>query len=799
MPKIKGTTGDRKRLVLLDAHAIIHRAYHALPEFASSKGEPTGALYGLSMMLFNIIKDFKPDYMIGCFDLPGPTYRHEAFAGYKAKRLKGDDNLIIQLNRAREVFKAFGIPVYDKPSFEADDMLGTIVEKLKDKKDIEIIIATGDMDALQLVNGKDVRVYTLKKGIKDTVVYDEKGVKDRFGFSPMYLPDYKGLRGDPSDNIPGVPGVGEKTGTTLICEYKTIENLYKALRKDAKGVQAKTGISDRMVNILLENEEEAKFSKELGTIRRDAPIDFSLPAKNFKENLNKEALLNLFTTLEFRSLKDRVSNMFGDKGEIIESISVQNEDIGYDPILFQECSVMRWIVDTNFTNPDTDEILSFTGGKTLGEAHAILLEEIKKRNQLKVWEEIEKPLIPVLIRMKELGIKLDVKLSKNLSDTYHTELSKIEKKIYEHAGCEFNINSPKQLGEILFVQMGLKGKRQKKTSTGALSTKESELEKIKDLHPIIAEVLKHRELQKLLSTYIDVLPVMVDEKDRIHTVFLQHGSTTGRMASQHPNLQNIPIKSELGRAIRHIFIADKNYELLAIDYSQIELRIAAFLSGDEKLLEIFRKDEDVHTAVASRVFKVKESEVDREMRRKAKVINFGILYGMGVNALRENLGGTREEAQTFYNAYFETFTTLASYLDKIKAETARKGYTETYFGRRRYVEGINSTLPYVRAIAERAAINAPIQGTEADVVKLAMVKIHEWISKEKLEDDIRILLQVHDELVFEVKKGKSKDYLGKIQKIMESTIDPKEVEGIVLKTEGSVGENWGEMERIVGS
>lgn len=798
----KDISSPKKRLILLDSHAIIHRAYHALPDFSSSKGEPTGALYGLSTMLFNIIKTLKPDYIVACFDLPGPTYRHEAFKDYKAGRKKGDDALIAQLERAKDLFEAFNIPIYAKPGFEADDMLGTIVYEMKDDKDTDIIIASGDMDTMQLIDGKHVQVYTLKKGIKDTVMYDEKAVKARFGFDPKYLPDYKGLRGDPSDNLPGVKGIGEKTGSVLIAEYHTIENLYKALKKDKEGVKKKTGISDRIAELLLANEEEALFSKTLATIRHDAPIDFVFPEKTFREHLDVEKVKAFFDELEFRSLGDRLRQALGEDPGESETTEVRGaagsmeKDIGYDPVLAEEAMVMRWIVDTNILKPETDEILRFTKTETLKDAHKALSKELEKRNSLNVWNNIEKPLIPVLAEMKRWGIKLDTKYMEELSSAYHKELEAIDTKVYEHAGRAFNIDSPKQLGEVLFNEMGLKAKRQKKTAGGALSTKESELLKLRDLHPIIDLVLEHRELQKLLSTYIDVLPTLADEDERVHTSLIQYGAATGRMASQHPNLQNIPIKSERGRAIRKAFVAEEGYELVAIDYSQMELRIAAFLSGDKKLIQIFKEGQDVHTAVAAQVFNVDPKDVDKEMRRKAKVINFGILYGMGVTALKENLGGTREEAQIFYNTYFETFTELAAYLERVKAETARTGYTETYFGRRRYIEGANSKLPFIRSMAERAAINAPIQGTEADVIKLAMIKIADWIKEKKLEDDVRMLLQVHDELLFEIKEGKAETHVPKIREMMENIIDPGKVHGVKMTTEASVGPNWGELKKL---
>lgn len=783
---------SKKLLVLLDAHAIIHRAYHALPEFSSSKGEPTGALYGLSTMLINIVKQFEPDYVVAAFDLPGPTYRHEAYKDYKAGRKKGDDNLIAQLNRAREVFEAFNIPIYDKPGFEADDILGTIVERMSGEKNIEIVIASGDMDTMQLIDKTKVKVFTLKKGIKDTVTYDEKAVVERFGFAPEYLPDYKGLRGDPSDNIPGVHGIGEKTATAIISKYKTIEKFYKALTKSKEEVMKETGITERVANLLLENEEEAIFSKTLATIRRDAPIEFSLPERSFKEGLDLEKINRLFEILEFRSLPERVKSILGGENEVVQNIAKQD----FDPELVEECSVLLWTTDSNIITRNPEEILRYSKAKTLEEAREKLLKEIDSRNQTRVWREIEEPLMKVVKSMKEVGIKIDAKFLEKLSKDYHKKLAEIESEIYKQAGREFNVNSPKQLGEVLFTELGLQGKRQKKTAGGALSTKESELLKIKDLHPIVPLILEQRELQKLLSTYIDVFLTLLDKDSRVHPTFLQNGSTTGRMASENPAIQNIPIKSELGRNIRYAFVAEEGFNLVAIDYSQMELRIAAFLSGDPKLIEIFKHNRDVHTEVASQVFKVPREEVDKEMRRKAKVINFGILYGMGVNALRENLGGTREEAQNFYNEYFATFTQLSEYLENIKKSTAERGYTETFFGRRRYIQGMNSSLPYVRSIAERAAINAPIQGTEADVIKLAMVRIHEFLEARSQKLEARMLLQVHDELVFEVKEGSEDEIVPKLREIMESVISPQDASGIILTTEASVGKNWGEMKKI---
>jgi len=797
-----------KRLVLLDAHAILHRAYHALPDFSTAKGEPTGALYGLSAMLIKIIEDLKPDYIAACYDVKGPTYRHEVYKEYKSQRKKTDDDLIAQINRSRDIFAALNIPIYDKQGFEADDILGTIVEQIKKQEvrskekgenKIEIIIASGDMDTMQLISGEQVKVYTLKKGIKDTIMYDEKAVNERFGFGPLLIPDYKGLRGDPSDNIPGIKGIGEKTATTLVTTFGTIEDMYKEL-ESGEAKFTKAIMSPRIIQLLKDNKEEAEFSKMLATIRRDVPIELKMPEKTFKEGLDMKKVSALWNELEFRTLTQRLENALNGKKPIEQkpgqlsltsNINVPKEE-------FEKTAIALWLVNSTITNPKIEDIYAFAKTEDFAEASKIIFAELDKKGLRKVYEEIELPLISVIKKMEERGIKVDKALLAGLSKTYGAELASLEKRIWKEAGVEFNIASPKQLGEVLFDKLGLKVKNAKKTGSGARSTRESELEKMRDMHPVVPMLFEYRELSKLLGTYIDAIPSLLDSNDRLHTHFIQTGTTTGRMASENPNMQNIPIKSELGKVIRTAFIAEKGFKLAAFDYSQIELRIAAFLSGDEKLISIFKEGKDVHTSVAASVFKVKPEEVTPEMRRKAKVINFGIIYGMGVLALRQNLGTSREEAQNFLNDYFATFSTLAAYLDRIKAETARKGYTETFFGRRRYFEGIKSKIPYVRASAERMAINAPIQGTEAVIIKLAMIKVDEYIRREKLENNVFPLLQVHDELVYEIRAdGKEKvppeKVVAEIEKIMQSVMDLKDTKGVALASHASIGNNWGEL------
>lgn len=786
---------SQKRLVLLDAHAILHRAYHALPDFASSKGEPTGALYGLSSMLIKIIDELKPDYLVACYDLPGPTYRHEAYKEYKAGRKKAEDALVAQMISSRTVFEAFTIPIYEMPGFEADDMLGTIVEEMKTREDIDIIIASGDMDTMQLIDDDRVRVYTLKKGIKDTIIYNEDAVVERFGFVPKLLPDYKGLRGDPSDNIIGITGIGEKTATILIKEFGTIENIYKTLKKD-KSKLTKVGISPRIIELLENGEEEALFSKMLATIRLDAPIDFSLPTLSWKESVSTDRIEELFRTLEFRVLGARLKEvMHGKKREEAApeqgGLSLPTEAI--DPLEFKKIAIALWVLDSNITNPSLDDMLFFAKTKSFTEASQKILREVERRNLGFVYERIELPLIPIIEKMQKRGVKIDVDYLRELSGEYHTLSVALEKKIWSMAGEEFNINSPKQMGVVLFDHMGLTVKNHKKTSTGVKSTKESELEKMRELHPIIEEILKYRELQKLLGTYIDTIPNQVGSDGRLHTTFIQTGTTTGRMSSEAPNVQNIPTKSEQGKKIRNAFVAEEGFVLAAFDYSQIELRIAAFLSGDEKLLQIFRDGGDVHRAVAAQVFNVPPEDVESEMRRKAKVINFGILYGMGINALRASLGTTRAEAQLFYEEYFNKFDGLAKYLEKVKADAAKNGYTETFFGRRRYFEGIRSSIPFIRAAAERTAINAPIQGTNADIVKIAMARINEWITEEKMEKNIFLLLQVHDELIFEIDKKAYEAVAPKIKAIMEGVLVPEQIGGITCAAQSVKGYRWGEL------
>lgn len=794
----KATQEKKKKLVLLDAHAILHRAYHALPDFSSPTGEPTGALYGVVSMLLKIVEELKPDYIVACYDLPEPTYRHEAFEGYKAGRVKMDDALAAQIERSRDVFAAFGIRIYEAAGFEADDMLGTIAEQTKAFDDLEVVVASGDMDTLQLIEKKRVQVYTLRKGIKDTILYDEKGVKERFGFGPELIPDFKGLRGDPSDNIPGIVGIGEKTATELMTQFGGIEDIYKKLKKN-EDLFLKAGIKPRIITLLKEGEEEAQFSKMLATIRRDAPIEFELPEKTWRDKLDVEEILQLFAELGFRTLGARVKTLFG--GEDSGYITDEGEVVAEEEV--RKTALALWLLESDTTNPTLEDILAYARGRgkeaNFETAKKLIFDELHEQKLTKLYEDVELPLIEVVDYMHEKGIALDTPYLNAISKKFHKELESLEKSIYKLAGTEFNINSPKQLGDVLYDTLGLKAKNQKKTATGQRSTRESELDKLKDEHKIIPEILRYRELQKLVSTYVDTLPQTVGKDGRVHTTFLQAGTVTGRMGSKDPNMQNIPMRTDEGRAIRRAFVAEKGYTLVAIDYSQIELRIAAFLSEDEKLMDIFKRGEDVHAGVASRVFNVASEDVTPDMRRRAKVINFGILYGMGVNALRQNLGEdtSRQEAQEFLSAYFNTFTRLAEYLEEVKAFARKNRYTETLFGRRRYFPGIASSLPFIKAQAERMAINAPIQGTEGDIVRIAMNKVYYHFKEKKMLDEVRMLLQVHDELVFEIKTELVEKVLPEITSRMTDIVSEKDSHGVPISVEVKVGPNWEEMTKVL--
>ncbi len=751
----------KEKLVILDSHALIHRAYHAVPPLTSPKGENVGAVYGFASILMRVIKELKPDYLLAAFDSAGPTFRHKEFEAYKANRPDVDIDLVNQFDLVKEIVNAFGIPVLAKTGFEADDIVGTVVERLKNKNDLEKIIVTGDMDTLQLIDNDTIKVYTLRKGVTDTVIYDESAVKERFeGLAPNQMIDYKGLKGDPSDNIPGVPGIGEKTAIVLLKEYGSLENIYKAAGKiknqpssraqvEGKSNLKITNKNSKLFDKLLEFKDQAFLSRQLATISRDVPVEFDLEESQLV--IDAEKVKNVFNRFGFRSLINRLDGILG----IAQSA------------------------------PEIQ-------GQLMASAEDDLKDYLDRKIFSQKIYELEKKLTPVLRKIERHGFLIDSGVLKNLSQKIAQELVQIKIKVKELSGEDFNLNSTQELGRVIFEKLNLGvGSRIKKTKKGAFSTAFEALEKLKGAHPIIPLMLRWRELSKLQSTYVEALPRLVSPTDgRIHTTFKQLGAVTGRLASENPNLQNIPTKGAYGTEIRKAFIAPPGFLILAVDYSQIELRVAAAMSGDEKMIETFRRDEDIHTRTAAEVFNIQPAEVTKEMRREAKALNFGILYGMGTKAFAQSTGLGLAEAKEFFQKYRDNFPGLILFMEDMKRLGRSRGYVETIWGRRRYLDDLKSPNPMLRASAERMAINMPVQGTATgDVVKAAMVELDDKFSQ---ADDIAMILQVHDEIVFEVKKESVNKYAPVIKKIMENIIDLP----VPLVVEMEAGPNWGELKKL---
>lgn len=783
-----------KALVLIDANALIHRAFHALPPLKNQAGLVTNAVYGFSSTLLKMLKDLEPDYVIAAYDLPGLTFRHEAFEKYKVHRIKAPDELYSQIPYTKKVLGSFGIPYYEMKGYEADDIIGSLTEKFKKEKGLKIIIVTGDLDTLQLVDDKKILVYTMKKGLSDMVVYDEDMVKDRYGLKPSQLTDYRGLKGDPSDNIPGVPGIGDKTASELLKEYGSIENLYK---------KAKSGkIKESLTKKLLENEEQARLSKELSKMVKDLKMEVDLKKADWKNNYNRANIENIFRELNFTSLITRIP----DSRQILalplkKEIEPKKPAAILDKKTVKKIQIAAWLLNSELKEPTLEEIYYNEFGKVIpneniesniDKLYKILTDKLKSADLLKVFEEIEAPLIPVLIEMESNGFKIDEKQIKKLDSFAKKEIKKLEEKIYKLAGIKFNISSTRQLSEILFNRLLISGKI-RKTPKGKLSTRATELEKLREIHPIISLIIEYRELQKLKTTYIEPFPKLINPKDnRLHTTFIQTGTVTGRLASQNPNLQNIPIKTGLGQEFRKVFIAEKGYKLVSLDYSQLELRIVAHIAKDKKMIEAFKKGVDIHTETAAEVFDVPFEKVSSEMRREAKALNFGIIYGMGPQGFARSAGIKQAEAKKFIEKYFEKFAEVAEYMTDMRNEAHDQGFVKTLFGRRRQLAEIYSSIPELIKQAERMAINFPIQGTAADLTKMAMIKIHDHLIKNYKKEDVKMLLQVHDEIVLEVKENLAEKISKKSKEIMETVykLDTP------LVAEAKIGDNWRDLKLI---
>lgn len=855
-------TKKQKTLVLLDTHALIHRAFHALPPLTSPAGEPVGAVYGVANIVLKILKDFSPDYIAAAFDRPEPTFRHKAYKEYKAQRAEAPDDLIAQFDTVRALFVALGIQIYDKPGYEADDIIGTLtVEAEAADKKLKIIIASGDLDTTQLVKDDRVVVFTMRKGIADTVLYDENEVRNRFGFKPELLPDFKGLKGDPSDNIKGVPGVGDKTATTLVQRFGSLENIYTALEKQEAYPDIFKG---KLPDVLLQHKDDAFFSRDLARIRTDVLIKFQMSDVAWNGIPDAEAARAFLERVGFTSLVSRLALakksgvdvtqrvMFGTDETKIATANFFSQAAFYDVVAWRfddetravhitaglntchvaekdmarfntdiaqlfgknifhisfggkeilkllwnagvtsartnfDVGIASWVLDPATRDPDSEELFRNYAVSDFSHLRDALTEDLKKSKLERVFFDIEMPLIPVLAGMEHAGILLDKTILAVCSKKLTKQLKEREDRIYSLSGTEFNINSPKQLGELLFGKLGVSSAAVRKTGGGERSTRASELVKLRGAHPVIDEVLAYREEMKLKSTYVDTLPQLVNEHTgRIHTTFNQTGTVTGRLSSQTPNMQNIPIRTAHGQDIRRAFIASPGYRFLSCDYSQIELRIAASLSQDEHMIQAFQSGKDIHTLTASAVNHVPEQEVTSSMRRAAKAINFGILYGMGAVSLAESLGISRKEADSFIRAYFTEFPRIKEFMETLKKQAVEHGYVETLFGRRRYFRGMENLGWQARREAERMAINAPIQGSDADIVKVAMVRLWRELAGDIERQDARLLLQVHDELLFEVRKECVQRIKPRITDIMEHVCKL----AVPLTVAVREGQNW---------
>lgn len=933
---------QRPTLLILDGNALIHRSFHALPEtMKTSRGETVNALYGFTAFLLRALKEFKPQMVVLALDHKGKHFRHEAYKEYKATRKAAPDSLYEQIPKAKEIGEALGIPVFQIPGCEADDVIGTVAEKLGDS--VNTIIVTGDMDTLQLVNDT-TKIYTMSRGLNESLIYDKAQIMERYGLTPEQIIDYKALRGDPSDNIPGVRGIGEKTAIELLKEFKTLDNLYKKLPKNQT-------IKPRLKELLLGEEKEARLSRELATIRRDIELEFKQSDLLFGD-FDRQAAVKLFEHLEFRSLLPRLLDLTGKKEDkearVADKFSRNEEEFSYQVIteekdfkIFLEklSSIKRLAFDTETSGFDcfSSDLLGISFSFKAGEAYFLSLrqpsfnknkksrqvnlfsakeesngndsvthpwlkklkpiledEKIKKvahngkfdlkilkqfgievagfdfdtmlaayllnpgdrqysldalaarrfglekissqdllgqgKNKLefseitidklgnyacedadvtwrlyevlkkeldqktelkKVFVEMEMPLIDCLMEMEINGLALDKEFLAKLKKVVEQDIKKLEKKIWQLAGREFNIASPKQMKEILFDELKISSAGLGKTKTG-ISTGAEELLKLKGQHPIIEPILAYRELTKLESTYISTLPLLLNPvTNRLHTSFNQTIAATGRLSSTEPNLQNIPIRTELGRRIRRAFIPTTGKKLLCLDYSQMELRLAAHLSEDKGLIKAFREKQDIHTATAATINHVEINQVTPEMRRQAKAINFGILYGQGPHGLAQTADIPYQEARQFIEEYFAAYSGIKKYIDKTIAEAVETGSVKTIFGRQRQLENITASNAMIRKAAERMAINTPIQGSAADIIKLAMIKIHKMI-QEKWPNDLKMLLQVHDELIFEAKMEVITKVAPEIKKIMENVIKLS----VPIVVEAKIGDNWEELEEF---
>lgn len=877
------------KLVLIDGNSIANRAFYALPLLVNKQGIYTNSVYGFTQILLRILEDIKPDYILVAFDAGKTTFRHKDYKEYKGKRLKTPNELSCQFPLIKELLDTLEIKHFELANYEADDIIGTVA-KFADERNIDTIIYTGDKDLLQLVTD-NVKIYITIKGISEVEVFDLKKLEEVYNLLPNQIIDLKGLMGDASDNIPGVPGVGVKTALKLLHQYHSVEEILDNI-DELKGEKLKENLEN--------NRDKAILSKQLATIYKSVPMKFSIEDYRLEE-LNKENMAKFFTRLGFQTLKERLGldNLSQEENEDIEEIDIKvypelnieeweekfqnktiialhvevnnkklhNKDVlgivlsdGKEQLYISLDqtrawkSFIEWLEDENapkrvfdgkkdemtlfweninlrgvvsdvllsnyLLNPSegdnelseiaesngycglqTDEFIYGKGAKWKIPEEEILIKYLARKanaiynivpilekkllenNLTELLNNIELPLSKVLADMEKSGFLIDIDRLKKMSVEITQRLDDLTKKIYDLAGTEFNINSPKQLSEILFDKLQLPVI--KKTKTG-YSTDVDVLEKLSPYHSIIEEILNYRQLGKLQSTYIEGLLKMINPlTGKIHTSFNQAVTTTGRLSSTEPNLQNIPIRLEEGRKIRQVFIpAEPDWKILSADYSQIELRVLAHIAGDKNLIEAFNNDKDIHTKTAMDIFSIKEEEVTSAMRRQAKMVNFGIAYGISDYGLSQNLNISRKEAAAFIERYFAIYSSVKIYMEEIVVEAKKNGYVSTLLNRRRYLPEINSPNYNIRSFAERTAINTPIQGSAADIIKIAMVRIYNKIKEKNLKSTLK--LQVHDELIFEVTPDEIEIMKILVKETMEGALNLK----VPLKVDINIGRTW---------
>jgi DNA polymerase-1 len=877
---------ERKKLAVIDGKSVFYRGYYAMPNLSTGDGVPTGGVFGFATMALELVKQLKPDYVAVAWDKPKTNIRKrlEIYPQYKAGRKAAPPDFYTQIPILHDLLQAFGWPLYELDDYEADDIMGTLAVKAE-KEGIETLLITSDLDMLQLVNHR-VKVYALKRGFSNIEEFHPESFEAKYGIKATQFLDLKSLKGDSSDNIPGVPGIGEKTALELLKQYKTLDGVYKNLPEIKESTRKK----------LEAGKDLAYMSKQIAAIWCDAPLKLNL-AEMDGTKIDTNALRALLEKLEFRSLlRNLPDNMKGqvpqtetlggtklklpknvliDSGQKLKDLKLPGSEQvfvysrsagkhGQEPqVLVIGTEKQIYTLDLTKLNPKnvlstvssllstplvgydvkaTLKMLRELGFETLppvghdvlvgaflinpllrlqtlGElARAELLydganlddlapEEVIQRaaeliaviqqlylGQTKALEQapkleqlaknIEWPLTKVLADMEREGIKLDTKYLSKFAAELQDSIIDLEQKIYGHADQEFNIGSPGQLAEVLFVKLNLPREGIKKGKTG-LSTAAGELDKLRGLHPIIDLITQYREVVKLKNTYVDTLPKLVDKNSRVHTTFNLTIAPTGRLSSADPNLQNIPVKTDLGRRIRTAFVAEKGNMLVSADYSQFELRLAAALSGDKAMIEAFNKDADIHTETAAQIYGIDPKDVTKAQRSSVKEVNFGIMYGLGPHALSQSTGMSFAEAKDFIAKYFEIRPGLKEYIEKTKKLAAEQGYVETLLGRRRPTPDVQSSNFIVREAAYRAAVNMPLQGSAADIMKLAMIAV-----ADKLDKDSKMLLQIHDSLILEVPKAKA-ELVGRMVKDTMETVYTKLP--VKLKADVSTGQNWGEL------